>query len=198
MPIHVTLDVDGHINGDQLPNISGDKKGGTSPTGIPAGNFLRDDGTWISIPLSTTHPHGEMYASNVSKTVVINTINVPVQINSSFTGGFVDQFIFQNARELKCLYAGVYLLNWSLSVHTSGVSNKEAEGSIMINGVAQNKATAHATVSPGGSNRPVVITASGFFNLAVDDLVSLALANHTDTTDFIMEHASLTIIRLAV
>lgn len=38
------------IDGDRLPDISATKKGGVPPTGTPSGAFLKDDGTWTTIP----------------------------------------------------------------------------------------------------------------------------------------------------
>jgi hypothetical protein len=38
------------VDGDRLPDMSETKKGGVPATGTPSGKFLRDDGTWQSIP----------------------------------------------------------------------------------------------------------------------------------------------------
>lgn len=153
---------------------------------------LAFDGTY----LFTTIPFGSMYGDNIGQTVVIDAADTFVEIGGGISGGTCAGFTFQNAKELKCNIAGKYFITWSISAKTSAVANKECEGAIMIDGVAQTIATAHAEVSPGGSNRPETLSANGIFTLAVDNLVSLSVSNHTDTTDFVVEHVSLTALRV--
>jgi len=140
--------------------------------------------------------YGSMYADNAGIAVVIAVADTFVEVGSGITGGLTNRMTFQNAKELKCLVAGTYLINWSLSALTSAVANKECEGAVMINGTAQPNGSSHAEVSPGGSNRPETVSGTGIFTLAVNDLVSLAVSNHTDTTDFVVEHLSLTALQI--
>ena len=42
--------VSGTIDGDRLPAISTTKKGAVPATGTPTGKYLKDDGTWASLP----------------------------------------------------------------------------------------------------------------------------------------------------
>lgn len=141
--------------------------------------------------------YGSIEGDNVGQTVVITVADTYVEIGGGLSTGTLNGFTFQNAKELKATYAGKYLVNWSISGQTASVANKEMEGSIMINGVQTNAGgTAHAEVSPGGSGRPETVSASGIITLAVNDLVSLCVSNHTDTTDFVIEHVSLTLLRI--
>jgi hypothetical protein len=155
-------------------------------------SVLAFDGTY----LLTTIPFGSMYGDNIAQNVSITVVDTFVRIGGGISSGTCAGFTFQNDRELKCDIAGKYFITWSISAKTSAVANKEVEGAIMIGGVASTVGTAHAEVSPGGSNRPETISGNGVFTLAVDDLVSLAVANRTDTTDIVVEHVSLTAIRL--
>lgn len=133
---------------------------------------------------------GSMFARNISQLVVINTIGVPVQISAGFTSGLCKSFVFQNNRELKCQVAGEYSVNWSLSVNANS-SNLKIEGSVMINGVNSNIGSCASIVSPGGNNRPSSISGFGVYQLAVNDLISLSLTNHTNTNDVSVEYGSL-------
>jgi hypothetical protein len=137
--------------------------------------------------------YGEMQANNIATTVSVPAADTFMQVGSGLSGGLENGFTFQNARELKCLTGGKYMLSWSMSVKTASVGNKEFEGTFMINGVSTGKGTAHAIVSPGGSNRPETISAVAVVTLNVNDLVSLAISDHTDNTDGVVEHASLTL-----
>lgn len=132
--------------------------------------------------------YGEMHADNQSVTVTIATINVHVEIPSGFTGGLVHGFTFQNAKELKCTTAGRYKLVWSVSGQATA-ANTEFEGAVMLNGTAQTKGTGHSTMVT--ANKTVCQGGVLLLDLAVDDLLSLSMANHTGTTNFTMEHASL-------
>ncbi len=143
-----------------------------------------------------THYYGSMYANNINQSIVISSINTFVEISAGISGGLCNGFTFQNAKELKCLNSGIYLINWSVSLE-SPAALEESEGAIMINGNAQTIGTSHAEISIGGINRPETISGSGIFSLSVNDLISLAILNHSSTNDFIVQHVSLTILQIA-
>lgn len=50
----------GTLDGDRLPIINADKKGGVPPTGTPSGKYLKDDGTWAVIQGGSGLTHGEV------------------------------------------------------------------------------------------------------------------------------------------
>lgn len=132
--------------------------------------------------------YGEMHADNQSILVTIAVVNTHVEIPSGFTGGLVNGFAFQNAKELKCTAVGRYKLVWSISGQSAS-ANQEFEGSVMLNGTAQTKGSGHSTMV--SANKTASLGGTLLLDLAVDDLISLSMANHTGTANFTMEHASL-------
>ena len=113
---------------------------------------------FINIPLSAangTPSYGHMYGANISQTVVVSVEGAYYQVGAGLSGGLTNGFTFQNARELKCLVAGTYLLNWSMSVDQSTGSNQEIEGTYMVNGVQNLNGSAHGT--SGSATHPDVL-----------------------------------------
>jgi hypothetical protein len=143
--------------------------------------------------------YGEMYANNIGQVVTILSKDVYVQVPAGLSEGLNSGFTFQNARELKCLVAGVYQIHWSMSMQATAQST-EIEGAVLLNWSAPNgaqaKGTAHAEVSIGGVNRPETISGTLILALAVNDLISLGVSNHTDAADVNLQHASLTLRRI--
>lgn len=139
--------------------------------------------------------YGEMYGSNINQIIAILAQDVYYQVGAGLNEGLNNGFSFQNSRELKCTVAGKYRVCWSMSLQAT-VTSTEIEGAVMLNSVAQTKGTAHAEVSIGGVNRPETIAGSLILNLAANDLVSLGVSNHTDTSSVNLQHASLTLHRV--
>jgi hypothetical protein len=169
-----------------------------------AGDFYYKSGDPSGVCVVTTSPtdietYGEMYANNIGQVVTITVADVYVQVPAGLTGGLNNGFTFQNARELKCLVAGIYQIHWSMSMQATAQST-EIEGAVLLNWSAPNgaqvKGTAHAEVSIGGVNRPETISGTLILALAVNDLISLGVSNHTDAADVNLQHASLTIRRI--
>lgn len=170
------------------PNLNINMNGGQ--TNID-GNFNQVNGN------STINMiYGEMYANNVVQTVVISSPDVYYEITNGLSGGLMNGFAFNNNYSMNNSLSGIYKIDWHISAKTTSVANKEVEGTIMINGVAQNKSTSHAEVSPGGSNRPETISGTGLFQLNANSEVSLAISNHIDTTNIVVEHISITAMRV--
>jgi len=171
--------------------------GATGPTGPsgPSGANGATGPTGPSGPPPNLY-YGEMYGTNINQTVTITTIDTDTELGAGLSNGLLSGFTFQNSHELICTAPGLYLINWSMSVETISVANKECEGGIMIDNVGQVKATAHAEVSPGGSNRPETISGTGLFQLELNNAVSLFVSNHTDTTDMVVSHVSLTALKI--
>ena len=160
--------------------------------------FSKADGTsyvdgQVDLTELTGRAYGNMYADNATITCTIAATDTYVQVPNGITGGTVSGFTFQNSRELKCNVAGVYLVNWSMSVN-SGSANQEIEGSIMINGTASTITESHCEVL--NPTRPMVIAATGIVTLAVNDLVSMGVSEHTAIHDIIVNHLTLTLLRI--
>jgi hypothetical protein len=157
------------------------------------GSLLQTDGSgnlsWISPQLFN---YGSMYADNISQSVTISVADTPVQVGGGLTGGLTNNFTFQNSRELKCLVAGKYVVNWAMSVQ-SATASQEIEGGIMVGGTAQPNGNSHTETGNAGGSRPDTICGTAILNLAANDLVSLYVANHTAVHNIVVVHASLTI-----
>jgi len=136
---------------------------------------------------------GHMFASNVSINVAIAAANTWTAIASGFTSGLLADFTFQSASELKCGNAGIYLINWSLSVNAVG-ANDNIEGGITINGTIEPSSISHTRFTVVSSN--ACLGNSLILNLAVNDVLKFSLNNNSDADDIVMQHAGLTAIRL--
>ena len=97
---------------------------------------------------------------------------------------------FQNNHELKILKAGTYKIDWALSIETASAS-QEIEGTVMVNGTANTSFAGMAeTVT---ANKPNLISGTGFVSLAANDVISLAVLNHSGATNIKIDHLTLSI-----
>jgi hypothetical protein len=138
-----------------------------------------------------------MYADNITHVVDITAPDTFVKIDDDLSIGEISGVVFQNDCELKITVVGKYLINYSISALTASVANKTVESCIMLNGTPLESSTAHAEVSPGGSNRPEVLSGHAILDLDVDDVISLAMANHDDTTDIVIAHVTCTLVQIS-
>lgn len=136
---------------------------------------------------------GTMYGHNMSQTVVVTNPDTYYQVGGGLSGGLCRNTTFQNSREILIAVAGDYWVVWQMSV-TAGSPNEEVEGEVMINSTAQNNTSSHSNVS--SANRPDTIDGNGALTLAVGDVVSLAVSNHTSGADIVVEHANLLLVKL--
>lgn len=143
--------------------------------------------------LITQRSYGEMYANNAGTTITVSVIDTWYPITTGFSGGTNKNITFQNNHELKCNQSGVYSLQYSVSMEASG-TNKDTEYAVTINNVVQNNTTAHFHFQT--SNSEVCIASGGIITLAANDVVRLVVRNRTSATNLLMEHASLTLVRI--
>jgi acyl-CoA synthetase (AMP-forming)/AMP-acid ligase II len=172
-------------------NING-TDGLSQTTGNP-GSITSSGGI---ITAMTANPYGSIQGSDLSITVTVTTVDVPVEIDSGLSGGPESGMTFQNSHEVKCLTAGNYLCNYAVSVEAVGVANRLTRSSIMVNGSIASQGCSLAEVSPGGSGRETVLAGSAILTLAVNDVVSLALTNHDDAADYVVRHLSLNLVKV--
>lgn len=140
--------------------------------------------------------YSSMYADNVAININVVSSGVYYEVSTGLTGGAELNCTFQNGHEIKVPTDGTYFVTWSMSPATTSVANKEAEGAIMINNIASPQGTSHGLVSPGGNNRPITLSGNGIFDLSTNDIISLAIENHTDSTDFVIEHLNCSVFRI--
>lgn len=135
---------------------------------------------------------GEMYNFNTPTAVTIGSANTWVAIASGFTGGDNEGVTFQNARELKIVTAGTYLVQWSLSLDAAA-ANVEVEGGILVNGTVNEKSVCHlffATANDTGT-----LKSQAWIDLVADDIITLGVNNNTSATNVSMEHSNVNIAR---
>jgi hypothetical protein len=140
--------------------------------------------------------YAHMFNNNVDTTVSIPGAGVFVEIPSGFSAGLLNGFTFQNNKELKCNFPGIYIALCSVSGFTASVANKTFEAGIFVNGLLGGGVT-HSEVSPGGSGRPETMSGHVILDLNLNDLISIYVENHDDGTDLVVNHALLTLVLLA-
>lgn len=167
-------------------------------TNMQLGQLLASGAVPASTPDAVTNRvillyYGSMYGDNISQAVTIAATNTYVHVPGSLTDGgtVAEAFTFQNAKELKCVKAGVYLVTYSMSINSAAVLAHDLSGCIMVNTTAQLNTTSHIYDNLGVS-KDAVIAGTGMITLAVDDLLRLAVADHTAIQDIVVEHANLT------
>jgi len=132
---------------------------------------------------------GTMYIDGGSIEVVNAGIDVFVEIPATWTTGKTNGVTFQNDKELKILTAGWYSFVWSAAFIPDNILDSY-EGAILLNGTKQDNGSDH-TAAPLAGN-PTSMGGSGWVDCAVDDIISVGMANHVNATrDCDVEHASL-------
>lgn len=147
----------------------------------------------IVLPTEFVH-YGHMYAHNVTGTVDIITQDLFTALTGSVSAGLVNDFTFGSNSQLTCNFAGLYLINWSQSVYSSS-ANQEIEATIMINTTPQSGSSAHAEDT--GASKPHAMGGTMLVRLANGDYIRFCVANHTGTTDLVVQHANMTVMWIA-
>lgn len=131
-------------------------------------------------------------------TVVISAGGTQVIVTSG-TNTVVEKetngMTFQNNQEYKIATAGKYAVAWSMSFsRASGGVAREVEGGIGIGGVFDTDSAAHRVIGAGNDvgnmGLPYIV------DLAVDDTISLMIANEGGTENIIVEHGAISILLL--
>lgn len=145
----------------------------------------------------TGRAYGNMYAYNLGPggtTVTVSASDTWYEVGSGISGGTCSGFTFQNNKELKCVTPGIYLLVWSLSVECAS-ANQEVEATIMKGGAAQTPFASHCELIT--ANKPQTLCGNGIIALIADDLISLAVLNHTAGNNVVIDHINLSLHRVA-
>lgn len=162
-----------------------------SPTGSAVKSLI-DTGINTAPHLS----YGSMYADESSITVSVAATNTYYRVDSGLSdGGSSAAFTFQNTKELKCIEAGTYMVHYSMSINCA-TNSQDLSGAVMVNSTAQLNTTSHQ-FNGSGASKNTVVTGHGIISLVANDLVRLSVANHTAIHDIVVEHANLTIFRVA-
>lgn len=138
-------------------------------------------------------PFGSLYGDNFNQTVTVLATDTYYEVGGGLSGGDENLMTFQNAKEIKVLKAGKYLVNYSMAVKTAS-AGQEIEGEVMINGAPQDNTSNHAETM--SANKAMGLGGTGILTLALNDVVSLSVSNHTATTDIVVEHANMTLLMI--
>ena len=157
-----------------------------------AGDFMvYDDDDIVS---TVKDIYGSMYADNVAETITVGLIDTSYEITAGFTtGAAIQGCTFGGAHYVEVDHAGTYLIVWSLSLDTATAAD-ELEGGLMINGARQAAGTAHCFVPANSVSES--FGGNAILALSADDEVSLFVQNHTAARDIVMEHGSLSVVRI--
>ncbi len=140
--------------------------------------------------------HGAMYGDDIGVTVTISATNTFYEVGSGLSAGTVSPaFTFQSSKQLKCNIAGTYLVVWHMSIVMASGANQHVEGTVMVNSTA-NLTMADAKHIQNTSDDDM-ISGCGILTLAVNDVVKLCLDNETNTNNVVVNHASLSLVRVA-
>lgn len=149
---------------------------------------------WKTIPFTNFSRvyYGSMGADDISVNVTIASIGVYYKIMSGFTAGLTDGFTFQNNRELKCLNAGKYKIDYGVSLR-AGVDDTVAATAI-INTTELHLAESATNIS--SANKDYCVSGTGIVALSVNDVVGLCVENESSTNTINISHANLSILRV--
>lgn len=140
--------------------------------------------------------YGSLWADEQSHSVPIAAINTYVQVLASLSAGLNDGFVFQNFSTLRCVVPGIYKVDWAMSINCA-TNNQDLSGCVTVNAVPQLNTTSHHFNGSGGSKNST-IGGTGILSLKANDLILLAVANHTATNAIIVEHANMSLCRVGI
>jgi hypothetical protein len=138
--------------------------------------------------------YGSMYGDDINVTVDIAAAETYYEVPSGLSGGECNGMTFQNSKELKVLTAGKYKVDWSMSAECAS-AGQYIEGGVMVNTTAKENTVGAAELVT--ASKKVCLGGTGIIDLAINDLVKLCVENESGTADIVIDHANLTIIRVA-
>ena len=143
-------------------------------------------------------PYGSMYIEDGSvATTLTNAHPSTYPIASGFTTGLVNGVTFQNSKELKILTAGVYKVDWSLSISVNS-SDQTIEGLVLAGAAGTTEQLSTVNATRAKENGVVYsVSGTGFITCAVNDLVRIGLENETSAGKIVtVNHANLTAMQV--
>jgi len=136
--------------------------------------------------------YGSMWGDDSNISIGITQSELLVPIPSGLTAGICSGFTFQNSKELKCLNAGTYVVNWAASIKSA--TNFTIEGFVVIDGVEQMNSS--NAVNLKENNVEYHISGTGIYNLTANKLVSLGFESEAGTGTLIITHCNMTIVKV--
>lgn len=148
---------------------------------------IQDDGTLIYV--GTAHNlYGSMYIDDGAQAVTISVADTYYEIGGGFSDGGNDGFTLQNSKELKCLVAGKYKVDWAITIQNAN-SDRTVAGGIMVNTTEQHNTENATRTKENGVD--YAVGGSGIIDLAVDDVVKIMVNDYTGTGTLTVTHANM-------
>lgn len=153
--------------------------------------MVKDDDDIVS---TVKDVYGSLYVSHGSLTITVTNANTAYEITTGLlTGSVLQGTTFGGDHYIAVDHPGTYLINWGLSIDTSTPAD-EIEGGIMVDGAARDDSSSHTTLVAAAKSS--AMSATAIIALTANQQVSLFVENKTNTNDIVVEHASLTIVRV--
>ncbi|MBW2079173.1 MAG: hypothetical protein JRI71_16810 [Deltaproteobacteria bacterium] len=138
--------------------------------------------------------YGGMYLHHGSLTITVSVQSTDYEIDSGVTTGSALQgCTFGGDHYVAVDHPGTYLISWSLAVDTA-MANDEIEGGFMIDGAAQDAGSSHTCVVAASKSSAMAGTA--IVALTANQQISLFVANESAARDIVVEHVTLTVVRV--
>ena len=137
---------------------------------------------------------GSMYCEDAAVATTLTNANTYYNVTSGMTGGLENKCTFQNTKEIKILVAGVYEIQWAMSISVDA-SDQTIEGLVMA-GASGTTALVQMANSTRAKENGVVYSVGGvgLVTCAVNDLIRFGLENETSAgTTITISHANMTI-----
>lgn len=170
--------------------ITSNPSGGTKNRALEVRNGIAEFGADVLFEGDSAGLSYGAMTNDTGNLITINTQNVWEEVTTGFATGQVHNVTFGGAHYLQVANAGRYLANLSISLESA--NNEEVGAAVAVNGVEQAAGHAHSTVPGTGDTASMSQTV--ILDLAANDQVSVAVVNHTSTTDLNIIHCSLSIV----
>ena len=150
--------------------------------------------SWAStLDTDRTASYADMNGDNIGLVVTVLASGTFYPVPTGLSSGPLSGWTFLNST-LTCAIAGVYLVNWALSI-TVANSNEEVEGSVMVNGAVDGTMITHTLLAT--STKPQTISGTGVHIFSVGDTAQLCVNEDSGVFNITVQHANLTLVRIA-
>lgn len=143
-------------------------------------------------------PFGSFWGNEIAFVTAGGTGTYTEIADANITVGQTHNTTFQNNKELAVTFAGMYKIEWSMSVKGTG-ANKHIVGGIGMDAggagslTIQNDGRNHA-VSTG--NAEFTLSGMAILDLSANSEVGLMVTNETDNSNITVEHVNISILQV--
>lgn len=134
---------------------------------------------------------GDMYQYDTGTTITVTTSGTFYDV-TSMSSSYTVNVTFANTHELVVQKAGIYKVDWTLSV-SDGSGTPNVKAGIGKGGTIQQNTASESTLKGSGSLS--VLSGSGFVDCAASDVITLMVSNETNTNNLTVQHCNVTLTR---